>query len=430
MRRRVGGMRLLTLCGIAVALEPMVDRVRYFTERSREDVLRKAKRVVLGDQLSQLQKESRQQQGPICVTGTTSGIGNNVACELATLGYEVIACGRNAHKVPTQCHRQFVFDLADLEATASAADQIRELQPTVLILNAGVWPTVLEYTVDELELGFQVNHLAQFLLYTKLADSLERVVVLTSLAHAGCDDLGLDDINWEKRAFDPALSYSATKLMNLLFAKELARRSKSAIAVHPGIVATDLFRSFSLQSALNRIPDPFGLLPAMPNLDFQPLADVLVQNPQLNPTPLKTPIEAARDVIYAAIDTNLDTGLYLSDAEPTPPFLPATTDEAQLRLWNFSEQLLKNKLARPLPPADAVVEELPSLADSSSQVGDDVAESNTTAVGNVADSNTTAVGNVADSIASVVGNVADPNTTVVGNVADSNTTAVGNATSA
>lgn len=382
MRRRCGVLLLLTLFGIAMALEPMVDRVRYFTERSREDIVRKAKRIVLGDQLSQLQNESRRQNGPICVTGTTGGIGNNVACELTALGYDVIACGRNALKVPPQCHRQFIFDLADLEATVSAADQIRELQPTVLILNAGVWPTILEYTVDELELGFQVNHLAQFLLYQKLADSLERVVVLTSLAHAGCDDLGLDDINWEKRAFDPALSYSATKLMNLLFAKELARRSKSAIAVHPGIVATDLFRGFSLQSALNRIPDPFGLLPAMPNLDFQPLADLLVQNPQLNPTPLKTPVEAARDVVYAAIDTNLDTGLYLSDAEPTPPFLPATTEEAQRRLWDFSERLLESKLARPLPPSDSVVEEFPSLADSSSQVGDNVADSNTTAMDN------------------------------------------------
>lgn len=289
--------------GVAAALQP-----QYFIERSTEEVVRGARRLVEGDQLSQLPLSRRlsPKEGPVCVTGAEGGIGREIVNVLEELGYEVIPCGRST------------FDLGSLRETADAAREIAEKEPSAVVLNAGIWPSFLEYSDDELEIGFQVNHLSQYLLAKILKT---RTIVLSSLAHALCDDLRLDDVNWNSRSFDSSQNYAATKLMNLLV---------NEIAVHPGFISsTGLFRNLSPQQLLNNLPDPFGLVPRLPTLP-------------LPPSP-KTPRQAARDVVYATLDTSLEKGVYLSDGLPTPTS-DLVTPERILQLRTFSDDLLREKL--------------------------------------------------------------------------------------
>lgn len=303
-------MKIFFVLLCAAAAASALLNPSYFVERSAEDVLRGARRLVEGDQLSQLPLSRRlsPDAGPICVTGADGGIGKEIVREFEDLGYEVIPCGRSQ------------FDLGNLEETAIAGEEISKKKPSALVLNAGVWPSFLEYSDDELEIGFQVNHLSQYLL-SKIIRA-PRVVILSSVAHAFCDELRLEDVNWENRKFDSTLSYAATKLMNLL---------QGEIAVHPGFVSTTgLFRSLSPRQLLNSLPDPFGLLPRLPN------------NLPLPPSP-KTPRQAARDVVYATLDLHLHKGVYLSDGVPTPTSTVVTPTLAA-ELKTFSDDLLRKKL--------------------------------------------------------------------------------------
>lgn len=85
------------------------------------------------------------------------------------------------------------------------------------------------------------------------------MVVLSSRAHFGAHDLPLDDLNWERRKYSTWSAYNASKLCNLLFAKELARRTEEAgddikvFAVHPGVIGTSLFKGETFSNTAVRI---------------------------------------------------------------------------------------------------------------------------------------------------------------------------------
>ena len=196
----------------------------------------------------------------------------------------------------------------------------------VLVNNAGLMLGSRRETVDGYEMTFQVNHLGPFLLTNLLRDQLvagdaARVVNVASAAHSGArKGLDFDDLQstGRYRGFNV---YSKSKLANILFTRELARRwddtGITANAVHPGFVAS----RFGRDGDGGRFTDlVFPLL--------RPFAH--------------TPVDGAQTQIYVASAPELAgiTGGYWAKSAPASPSAAAQDDAAAARLWEVSEQLL------------------------------------------------------------------------------------------
>jgi NAD(P)-dependent dehydrogenase (short-subunit alcohol dehydrogenase family) len=203
--------------------------------------------------------------GRVClITGATRGIGRATVDGLAALDARlVLLCrrqedgGRIADEL-ARSHRVaapdvIVVDLSSQRSIREAAETVRARYPKVhvLINNAGVIPQQRETTVDGLEMQFAVNHLAYFLLTNLLLDRLTaaapaRVVNVSSGAHQG-GTLDLADLQSQRR-YDPVRVYGRTKLANVLFTYELARRIRpngvTANCLHPGVIATQLLADY------------------------------------------------------------------------------------------------------------------------------------------------------------------------------------------
>jgi len=197
------------------------------------------------------------------VTGATDGIGFHTALELIRLGARVLVHGRNEAKARAACERLATLepkastvpvwgDFAKLAEVRALAGQIAALAPTldVLVNNAGVFMRSREISSDGHELTLQVNHLAPFLLTTTLLPQLEaatqgRVVNVSSMAHAR-GRVVLDDLQSSRR-FEGYAAYGLSKLLNVHFTHELARRvAKTRIttsALHPGVITTKLLKT-------------------------------------------------------------------------------------------------------------------------------------------------------------------------------------------
>ncbi len=197
------------------------------------------------------------------VTGATDGIGRQTVVELVTKhGFRVLVHGRTEAKAQATCQGLGVDhvvpvwgDFAVLGQVRALAQQVRELAPVldVLINNAGVFMKERELTPDgTAEITFHVNHLAPFALTHWVLPSLQaapsaRVVNVSSMAHQR-GRVDLKDLQFEQR-FDGYSAYSATKLMNVYFTHEFARRlaaSGSRVttsALHPGVITTKLLRA-------------------------------------------------------------------------------------------------------------------------------------------------------------------------------------------
>ena len=348
--------------GVPLAQKPtLFSRGSYFAQRAREDAARAVRRALFGDQLSQLQvggPRAIPDGGRVVVTGSTSGVGLDVAREVAALGYDVVVCGRDEKKLERavalvgRVARRGVesarFDLESLTETRAAAAAIGRADG--LVLCAGCWPTTLRYTEDELEAGLQANHLGHFLLATRLLDAggVARVVSVASTAHAATrqDRLELDDARWTRRAFDPLEAYAQTKLANVLFARELPRRfAVEAVSAHPGAVDSDLFRDFDVALP----PDPFGLLPPTVDASIGTLSTTAQSflKGVVGSAPVsvfKKPRDAARDVVVGLVAPGL-AGAYLSDGEPTETSPGAADDAAAAELWDWSRSTIDEALA-------------------------------------------------------------------------------------
>jgi retinol dehydrogenase-14 len=191
------------------------------------------------------------------VTGATSGIGKAAATELAMLGAEVTVVGRDraraeavAAEISTAIGRPVDIALADLasqHAVRSLAAELLSRYPQihVLINNAGVINQKRTLTVDGIESTLAVNHLAPFLLTALLMERLQasapaRVVTVASDAAKG-SRIDFDDIGHE-RDYRGMRVYGQSKLANILFTHELARRLEgtgvTATCMHPGVVGT------------------------------------------------------------------------------------------------------------------------------------------------------------------------------------------------
>jgi len=275
----------------------------------------------------------------VVVTGANSGIGLETAAELAAMGARVLVTARNADKGRTAVAavtaraggtgsaQLVVFDLADLSSVRRGADEILEQAPRldVLVNNAGVVRSVRAETVDGNEATFATNHLGPFLLTNLLLGRLEasapsRVVTVASTAHASArHGIAFDDLQSE-RHYRAMRVYGQSKLANILFTLELARRLEgtgvTANSLHPGTVRTGYGADGDARGFLSfgiKLASPFFLSPA----------------------------KGARTSVYLASSPEVDgvSGEYFVKCRPRSPRRWAQDPEAARRLWEVSEQL-------------------------------------------------------------------------------------------
>ena len=208
--------------------------------------------------------QSAAMQGKIClVTGGNSGIGLAAARVLARQGATVLLTGRDRARgeaaaaelrgLGAEAAEFFPADLSTMAAVRALADGVRRRHDKlhVLINNAGLIVPARRLTTDGLEETFAVNHLATFLLTNELRPLLvaaggARVVTVASDAHRAVPTLDFNNLQSEKR-FRPFRAYSQSKLENILFTYELARRWQgtgvTATCLHPGVVLTPIWRN-------------------------------------------------------------------------------------------------------------------------------------------------------------------------------------------
>lgn len=197
------------------------------------------------------------------ITGANTGIGLAAATELARRGFSLVLACRSVAR--GSAARDAVvaasgnpdvtvheLDLADLGATARSAHRLLALDRPIhlLVNNAGVAGT-RGITNDGFELAFGVNHLGHFLFTTELLERLEssapaRIVNLSSSNHHKLRRLDLDGVRGRTDTLIGIRAYNRSKLCNVLFTLELARRYPpervAAFAVHPGLVKSDIWR--------------------------------------------------------------------------------------------------------------------------------------------------------------------------------------------
>lgn len=198
----------------------------------------------------------------VVITGGNAGIGKATAIALAKKGASIVITSRSESKAKEAVAEikkhsgsdkvDFVtIDLSSQKSVREAAETLMSKCPKidVLINNAGCYFSELKLNEDGLEMQFATNHLGHFLLTNLLIENLKatdnaRIINLSSIAHKSTRELNLNDINFEKAAYDGWKSYSRSKFCNILFTKELAKRLDgtgiTANAVHPGGVRTEI----------------------------------------------------------------------------------------------------------------------------------------------------------------------------------------------
>src|SRR5258705_9764425 len=196
------------------------------------------------------------------VTGATSGVGFETAGVRAARGGSVVlavrdiekgkqAAARIAGTAPGANVMVQALDLASLDSVRAAAGELRARHPRIdlLVNNAGVMFTPRQATRDGFELQFGTNHLGHFALTGLLLEQMlpgpgSRVVTVSSLAHRIGARINFGDLQSE-RSYSRVAAYSQSKLANLMFTYELARRLSGAgttiaVAAHPGLAGTEL----------------------------------------------------------------------------------------------------------------------------------------------------------------------------------------------
>jgi retinol dehydrogenase 12 len=273
-------------------------------------------------------------QGQVCVvTGATSGIGKAAAAALARQGAEIIVVGRDPGRAEATAAaiqadgapppKVEIADLARLDQVRALAGRLNQNldRIDVLINNAGLVLNERQVTPDGYEHVFAVNHLAPFLLTNLLRPKLTasapaRVITVSSDAHTAAR-LDLDDPNLE-HGWSSWRSYSNSKLANILFTRELARRldgtGVTANCLHPGVVRTGFGR------------------------DARPLmrAGITIARPFM-----LSPERGADTIVYLASspDVAAKTGGYYVKRQLREPSAAARDDGLARRLWEISERL-------------------------------------------------------------------------------------------
>ena len=198
----------------------------------------------------------------VLVTGATSGIGFEASVKLARMGAELVLVGRNRtrgeaalravkKRSGSDAASLMLCDFAFQKQVRALAADVVATHPRlhILVNNAGGANLRREVTQDGIEETFAVNHLAPFLLTHLLLDLLKRsaparVVTVASIEHRS-GDMPFDDLQFEKGGYRVTRAYARSKLANVLFTAELARRlagtGVTANSLHPGAVATNIW---------------------------------------------------------------------------------------------------------------------------------------------------------------------------------------------
>jgi retinol dehydrogenase-14 len=282
----------------------------------------------------------------VLITGGTSGIGKATALGLARMGADVAITGRNRERTESAAReiqlahggqvQAFVADLLLQSEVRRLAEELLGALPRidVLVNNAGGFWNTRHLTADGLEHTFALNHLAPFLLTNLLLDRLKqrttaRVVTVASNAQA-FGRIEFDDLQGE-RSYSGSRAYNQSKLANVLFSYELARRlrgsSVTANALHPGVVNT----SFGAED------------PARGQRLLMPLVRPF----------MKTPTQGAATSIYLASAPALAqvTGRYFADSKQKRSSPRSYDEAAAARLWQVSGDLVGLTTADDSPSA-------------------------------------------------------------------------------
>src|SRR5665213_3466609 len=213
----------------------------------------------------------------IIITGATSGIGEVAAIRLAEQGARIVFTARDSVRAdatmvklkqanPAADHAVHMADLSTLaEMKRIGTELAREPQIDVLVNNAGALFNKRQETADGLEMTFAVNHMAYFVITNLLLPRLKpgaRIVTTASNAHRGAK-LDFDDLQ-TRRGYVGFPVYSKSKLANILFNRELARRAPAGVtanALHPGFVATRFGdNSGGLMRTVLKVAKPIGAI--------------------------------------------------------------------------------------------------------------------------------------------------------------------------
>ncbi len=267
----------------------------------------------------------------VIITGATSGIGEVAAIRLAEQGARIVFTARDKARAddtmaalrranPNADHAVHMADLSTLaEMKRVGSILAQEPQIDVLVNNAGALFNKRQETADGLEMTFALNHMGYFVITNILLPRLKpgaRIVTVASNAHRGAK-LKFDDLQ-STRGYIGFPVYSKSKLANLLFNRELARRAPQGVtanALHPGFVATRFGdNSGGLMRTVLKVAKPIGAI---------------------------SPEEGARTIIYLASSPEVAgvTGEYFFECKPTTPTAEARNDADARRLWEMSEEI-------------------------------------------------------------------------------------------
>lgn len=267
----------------------------------------------------------------VVITGATSGLGRESAKEIANMGATLAIVGRNKEKleqtvayikqnVPEAKIETFVCNQSLMSETKKLASGLLSRLPKIHVLmnNAGMTAQYATLTSEGIEQVFATNHLSSFLLTNLLLDRLieskARVVNVSSAMHKfvklDFDNLqSIKGFNWNK-------SYSRSKLMNLMFTYELAKRTAGKTitvnAIHPGLVKTNIGRNDTLMLKIGKS-----------------IADLFAISVE----------KGARTQVYVATSPEIEgvTGKYFSRCKIVPSSPASMNENDWLRLWEVTE---------------------------------------------------------------------------------------------
>jgi retinol dehydrogenase 14 len=271
------------------------------------------------------------------ITGASSGIGLEAAASIAAMGAEVIMVARDrargeaamaevARRSGSSSVSLLLCDFSSQASIRKLADEIRAVHPRldILVNNAGGVSDRRRVTGDGIEQTFAVNHLGYFLLTNLLLDVVvasapARIVSVASVGHYR-GDLDFDDLGYARGGYSIMRAYSRSKLANVLFTRELARRlagkNVTATCLHPGAVATNIWAGVPVWA--------------------KPILAVAKRVFMISPA------EGGSRIVYLATSPAVEGksgGYYDKNAEVKPAKL-ALDDALARRLWDESARLV------------------------------------------------------------------------------------------
>uniref|UniRef100_A0A8D3BYZ0 Si:dkey-23o4.6 n=1 Tax=Scophthalmus maximus TaxID=52904 RepID=A0A8D3BYZ0_SCOMX len=276
----------------------------------------------------------------VLITGANTGIGKETSRDLAARGARVVMACRDltrAERAADEIRRTTGngnvvirhLDLASVYSVRQFAKDFLDSEERldVLINNAGVMMCPKWLTEDGFETQLGVNHLGHFLLTNLLLPKLKssapsRVVNVSSIAHRG-GRIDFDDLFFSRRPYSSLESYRQSKLANVLFSTELARRllgsGVSSFCLHPGVIRTELGRHVQ---------------------GWFPLLGALLSLPSL--LLMKTPRQGCQTSVYCTVTPGLEdrSGRYFSDCLETDEAPEGRNQAVARKLWEESARLV------------------------------------------------------------------------------------------